>query len=195
VEPEPEAVAAVELEPVAAVEPELEPVAAEPEPEPELVAAAEPAAVAEPEPEPVAAAAEPEPPAPPVSDGQPPVAPREDRVEMPAWRIVAPDGPAAADGHPGPSSDTQVPIAAHAETQWPATPEWPNVPTADTEALAFLTAKLTRSGEDLWAASNREVLSAPEATAAAPAIQACVSCGLALSANARFCRRCGTRQG
>jgi len=25
-------------------------------------------------------------------------------------------------------------------------------------------------------------------------VRACISCGLSLSANARFCRRCGTRQ-
>jgi ribosomal protein L40E len=29
----------------------------------------------------------------------------------------------------------------------------------------------------------------------AAGIQACLSCGLPLSATARFCRRCGTRQG
>jgi hypothetical protein len=52
----------------------------------------------------------------------------------------------------------------------------------------------------IWAASAREVLTgvpqAPIPTAApAPTAQPCVSCGLSLSANARFCRRCGTRQG
>jgi ribosomal protein L40E len=36
----------------------------------------------------------------------------------------------------------------------------------------------------------------PEAASApTPTAQPCVSCGLSLSANARFCRRCGTRQG
>ena len=52
----------------------------------------------------------------------------------------------------------------------------------------------------LWAASAREVLTGGPTpatpTAAAPATpQPCVSCGLSLSPNARFCRRCGTRQG
>ena len=52
----------------------------------------------------------------------------------------------------------------------------------------------------LWAASAQEVLGGGPRpaipTAAAPATpQPCVSCGLSLSANARFCRRCGTRQG
>ena len=42
----------------------------------------------------------------------------------------------------------------------------------------------------------REVVTAPAAAAARAAggVQPCVSCGLSLSATARFCRRCGTRQ-
>jgi hypothetical protein len=51
----------------------------------------------------------------------------------------------------------------------------------------------------MWAASDREVLAATpsslQAAAAASTPQPCVQCGLSLSANARFCRRCGTRQG
>jgi len=51
----------------------------------------------------------------------------------------------------------------------------------------------------LWAASAREVLGpasggGPAATVTASP-QPCVQCGLSLSANARFCRRCGSRQG
>ena len=49
--------------------------------------------------------------------------------------------------------------------------------------------------EALWAESAREVTAAPVATAARSGVQACVSCGLSLSATARFCRRCGARQG
>jgi ribosomal protein L40E len=47
----------------------------------------------------------------------------------------------------------------------------------------------------LWAESDRAV-SAPRGTAEKPAggVQPCVSCGLSLSASARFCRRCGTSQ-
>lgn len=50
----------------------------------------------------------------------------------------------------------------------------------------------------LWAASAREVLNgsaqaAQQVAAASLTPQPCVSCGLSLSANARFCRRCGTR--
>jgi hypothetical protein len=201
---------APEAEPLATV-PGPEPVVAQPEPEPEPVAlepepvAAEPEpVVAEPEPvaaepEPVAAHFEPVPPQPmpqpTAATPPPPVAPREDRVEAPSWRIVAPDGPAAADGHPAPQQPA-FPAAASAEPQWPSAPQWPTAAPREQEsdALAFLSARMTRSAEDLWAASNQEVMSSAQA-AAAPAIQACVSCGLSLSANARFCRRCGTRQG
>jgi len=50
--------------------------------------------------------------------------------------------------------------------------------------------------ESLWAESNREVASAPPAPGrpAQGGVQPCVSCGLSLSATARFCRRCGTSQ-
>jgi hypothetical protein len=51
----------------------------------------------------------------------------------------------------------------------------------------------------LWAASAQEVLAQPAAGArpgpAASGVQPCSNCGLSLSATARFCRRCGTRQG
>lgn len=42
----------------------------------------------------------------------------------------------------------------------------------------------------LWDASAREVAAGHGAVA----VQSCGSCGLSLSANARFCRRCGSRQ-
>ena len=41
-----------------------------------------------------------------------------------------------------------------------------------------------------WEASAREVAGA----AGQVGVQSCGQCGLSLSANARFCRRCGTRQ-
>jgi zinc-ribbon domain len=46
----------------------------------------------------------------------------------------------------------------------------------------------------LWAASVRDVVAPAQGTPAGT-VQPCNSCGLSLSANARFCRRCGTRQG
>ena len=42
----------------------------------------------------------------------------------------------------------------------------------------------------MWDASAREVAGAPSAVG----VQSCGGCGLSLSATARFCRRCGTRQ-
>ena len=47
-----------------------------------------------------------------------------------------------------------------------------------------------RAGGSFWEASAREVASA----AGQIGVQSCGQCGLSLSANARFCRRCGTRQ-
>jgi hypothetical protein len=202
---EPEAVVAAEPEPVAAlVEPEeiAEPeavVAAEPEPlravEPEPIAAAEataePEAIAAIEPEPVAERA-PEP----VAADEPAVAVApEDIVPQPTWRMVAPDPsvdevepsspalPAAASGDPG------------AEPQWPTRPEW--LGKAPAVGLPFLNRPASPQGgvDALWAESNREVASQRSAAKPASAVQPCVSCGLSLSATARFCRRCGSAQG
>jgi hypothetical protein len=65
--------------------------------------------------------------------------------------------------------------------------------------MALLANRAKGSPSDaLWAASAQEVLARPTGIgpAVAPAgVQPCSSCGLSLSATARFCRRCGTRQG
>ena len=213
-EPEPEPVwaqAEPEPEPVwaqAEPEPELEPVWAQPEPvaEPEPVwAEAEPApepASPEPldggwperdripwpepapelEPEPVAwAEPEPEPVAPP----PPPLRPAEDIVQVPSWQVVAPEN-APVNGHP---ADALRPAAVNRpEPQWPGQ-----------SAESFLAARLAarKAGDDMWAASSIDVLgAAPAGEPGVPVgVQPCVSCGLSLSATARFCRRCGTRQG
>jgi hypothetical protein len=159
---------------------EPEPVAAAPEPEPEPVAAAP-----EPEPEPVAAAPE----------------PRVDVVPQPTWQIVAPDTTPVVETPGAPSQEPVQPpadaVAASAEPQWPAQPEWPTREPA--AGLPFLNRPPAATGgiEALWAASAQEVTQVGQATATRPStgVQPCVSCGLSLSANARFCRRCGTRQG
>ena len=217
-EPEPVAAIAVEpeVEPVAALPAEPEPVAAEPqpeveqvaalpaEPEPELVAAeaepepiaAEADVVAEPTPEPVAAAPEPEPVAASTSE---PAEPRTDRVEQPTWRIVAPDVPAPATNGREPGDQGQPAAASAApagptQPQWPATPQWPTA----APAIPYVNDRLTdRSTAALWAASAREVASLPVGPGPAPTagVQPCANCGLSLSATARFCRRCGSRQG
>ena len=192
-EPQPEPVAAAEPEvvaepePVAAAEPEVvaepEPVAAaEPEvvAEPEPVAAAEPEVVAEPQPEPPQAA-EPA---------------REDRIEQPTWQIFAPDqtpatGPA---GQPRPPTPRPAPLSASSEPQWPTRPD-----IVDSPAMTLLANRGGGTSSDgLWAASAQEVLAAPVVlpVAGAPTgVQPCANCGLSLSATARFCRRCGSRQG
>ena len=168
-----------------AVEPEPEPVAAVVEPDP-VVAAPEPEpAVAAPEPEPIAAAAEPAPE--PLVPATPPAV---DVVEQPTWTIVAPD--AAPAGAPVVIPPAVVPPAA--DPQWPATPEWPTQQASP--GLPFLGRPAVPTGgvEALWAASDREVTTAPVGDRPVAAVQACVSCGLSLSATARFCRRCGTAQ-
>jgi hypothetical protein len=165
--------------------PILEPVAAEPE-----IVAAEP----EPEPEPVAAAPEPEP-----APVAPP--PRVDVVPQPTWQIVAPDTTPVVEPpvapHQEPSQPPADAVAANAEPQWPAQPEWPTREPA--AGLPFLNRPPAVTGgiEALWAASAQEVTQVGQATTTRPntGVQPCVSCGLSLSANARFCRRCGTRQG
>ncbi|HSL77186.1 MAG TPA: zinc-ribbon domain-containing protein, partial [Candidatus Limnocylindrales bacterium] len=62
--------------------------------------------------------------------------------------------------------------------------------------LPFLGRPAAATGgiEALWAASAQEVAKVAPAAKAAGGVQPCVSCGLSLSANARFCRRCGTPQ-
>ena len=55
---------------------------------------------------------------------------------------------------------------------------------------AELVHRTTTASSALWDASSREVAAARSLVA----VQSCGSCGLSLSASARFCRRCGTRQ-
>jgi len=182
-EPAP-AEAAPEAEPVAAApEPEPEPIAAAPEPEPEPVTVApEPEPVAEPEAQPVAVAAAPAPPEPVAPPAPPAVAP-----VPPVAPLPSPDGPTGA-------------------PQWPTGPRWPTgiparptvpQPTAPGPAGSDpLTAIMARQAtEAMWAASSRDVVQPPlVAQAPTAAVQPCVSCGISLSATARFCRRCGTAQ-
>jgi hypothetical protein len=166
----------LEAEETAPVEPPVEGVAA--------AEAAQPAA--EPEPEPLAAAA------------------GADVVEQPTWRITAPDPgtttappPASEPGGPIPlqagAAQTEAPTA---EPQWPARTQWPSAGPA--AGLPFLGRPAAGQGgiDALWAASNEELVTAAPAPgrAATSSIQPCVSCGLSLSATARFCRRCGTLQ-
>ena len=128
-----------------------------------------------------------------------------DVVEQPTWAITAPDpgdsGPLPPTSEPGGSIPLQAsaaPISNQGgEPQWPARPQWPGA--APAAGLPFLDRPATGQGgiEALWAASNQELATAappPGRAAVNTGIQPCVSCGLSLSATARFCRRCGTHQ-
>ena len=206
--PQPPVEPTAPVEPPAPSIPEPTPIAASAEPiypEPEPV----PVETFAPEPEPVAFEPEPEPVA-----FQPelvtPIDPGTDYVPQPTWQIVAPDTPTsdgiAAQPVQQPAPPPADAIAASAEPQWPATPQWPDRDAS--QGLPFLGRPAAATGgmDALWAASVQEVAQVPQTgqpspiamagpTVAKPAgIQPCVSCGLSLSANARFCRRCGTRQ-
>lgn len=119
--------------------------------------------------------------------------------------VTPPSQPAAPVAPP----PTPVPVAPAERTtpQWPTGPRWPTAmpgrpdpspvpgpPVAD--PLAALMARQVT--EAMWAASSRDLALNPVAPApAAPpsaGVAPCTSCGISLSANARFCRRCGTAQ-
>jgi hypothetical protein len=124
--------------------------------------------------------------------------PREDRIPQPTWQVFAPDAAPAVgrpvDGAVPPVAPVQPPVTA--DPQWPVRPDQ-----AESPAMALLANRAHRSSSDaLWAASAQEVLArppipAPGAAVPTAGVQPCSSCGLSLSATARFCRRCGTRQG
>jgi hypothetical protein len=115
-------------------------------------------------------------------------------VRQPTWQMVAPD----------PTPDVAPPVDPHvlpaaasaeptAEPQWPAPrPEY--LGSRPAAGLPFLGRPASPTGgvEALWAESTRAVSSATPA--ATTGVQPCNSCGLSLSATARFCRRCGTAQ-
>ena len=160
--------AAVEPEPAAASAPEAVPHADDVVPQPTWPTAATPA-------QPVAPTVPAQPvPTEPVSTEPVPAVPAP-------WLTIAPD-----DGAP--------------EPQWPTAPAWPQPGPHQYVPTTLAGRPLLPQGDvaAVWAASAREVLSAAPASlpaaAAAPTAQPCVACGLSLSANARFCRRCGSRQ-
>jgi hypothetical protein len=132
-----------------------------------------------------------------VAAPEPPVV--DDVVAQPVWQMVAPDpGTESPTGEPVkppfPAAATSTP--PNAEPQWPTRPEWTGGGPAT--GLPFLGRPAAPQGgvEALWAESNREVVTTPASSSrTAGVVQPCVSCGLSLSATARFCRRCGTPQG
>ena len=220
-EPEPEPVAAeVEFEPIAAeVEPEPiaaeaeeEPVAAEAEEEPVAAEAEEEPVAAEAEEEPVAAEAEPEPE--PVAAEAEPEAVIEEPTPIRPPRRLAPisetildfptqptQGAPVADDRAAAVADSPELAARRAQLdslglgdpgQGPIAPDRSQIPYRSRGA-AVSPAELARLASlqgSFWEASAREVAGA----AGHVGVQSCGQCGLSLSANARFCRRCGTRQ-
>jgi ribosomal protein L40E len=142
----------------------------------------------------------------------PPATPREDDgleppATMPAaatlaersgWTMIAPEAPlvledrrAAAqptgNGHHAPATPPVAPTPAPPPPAVAAPPQWPE-PAVKPAPLAAGPAPRHGTAA-LWVASSRDVVSHPGS-----GVSACVSCGLPLSANARFCRRCGSRQ-
>jgi hypothetical protein len=197
--------------------------AEQPEPEPEPIAEPEPEPIAyvaddayawtyepEPEEEPIAAAPDPEPAPPPARDvrdgarrGR--IRHSDDRIELPAWpmndqRPSQPVLPPPSRPVPPPPSRPVPPPTRPASPppQQPmadARPSWPGEPAVDNLAFLRNRAPAGRGADELWAASSRDVVATPGSPTASSGVQPCVSCGLSLSATARFCRRCGTRQG
>ena len=201
-EPEAAGEAEIAAESPAAAEVEIaaEPVAAAEEATAESRAAEAPGAAEAPAESEPAAAADEVPAEAPISAAEPAAPVAADVVEQPTWRITAPDTEGPSAGAPRPDergpSPAPGPSLPPGEPQWPARPEWP-APQASA-GLPFLGRPAQASGgvDSLWAASNRElVANAPASGRSASGIQPCISCGLSLSANARFCRRCGTLQG
>jgi hypothetical protein len=140
-------------------------------------------------------------------------APREDVVAQPTWPVPSATPEAATAPQPVPQAQPDVAPPANpwltvapddgaAAPQWPTAPQWgrPGTTRELPTTLAGRPILPQDNAAALWAASAREVLTGGPTpvtpTAAAPATpQPCVNCGLSLSPNARFCRRCGTRQG
>ena len=158
------------------------------------------AAPIEPAPEPIAAM--------PVEPGPEPIRPATpgvDIVEQPVWPTAAAPAPGVPSTTPGaPATPAPGGEEAHqppaGPPQWPIGPRWPTSmpsrgaapsPSPAVDPLASLIART--STEAMWAASSREILQ-PVKTQP-PAVRPCTSCGISLSASARFCRRCGVQQG
>ena len=180
---EPESAAVVEATPDAYLPDLLTPVELPQEEPAEVQGAAEQESEREPEavaaPEPEAAVVEPE------AAPEPPPAQAEPLVVAPAWAMVAPEVPTE---HPTPAWPPRSPVyqppAAPPRPQgMPATrvPSWPRPAAPVAQALP--------PAATVWEESSVGVINRPGS-----GVQACFSCGLPLSASARFCRRCGSRQ-
>ncbi len=202
--------AAYDLEPEAVVAEEIEPepiIAEEVEPEPVAAEVVEPEAVVaeEIEPEPIIAeVVEPEPVAAEVVEPEP-IAPRrmapigDTILRFPQRPAVAPpeseETAAEADGPGVAARRAQLDLLGLGDPgEGPVQPSRPAVVPYRSRGAAVgqgdLSVRAAAHGATFWEASAREVANA----AGNVGVQNCGQCGLSLSANARFCRRCGTRQ-
>jgi hypothetical protein len=198
-----------ELEPPAEALPESEPIAGPiSAPVPETGTAPEPQAVPETVPkaapehvlpgesvvEPTPSAVPAEAPVATPTRERPPSAPPVPEIPRPAlrqpqpapaitpWQVVAPDEtPAPPARVPSQSASPTTARQAGAGTSM----GW--LLRRREAAQSQVSARITRS---VWEESTRDLVTRP-----GTGIQACQSCGLPLSANARFCRRCGAPQG
>ena len=191
--------------PVQAIEPEPEPVAAAVEAEPPLhVVAWDEDASLEPQPEPIVAEAEPAPVPEPIaasSEAEPEAPTPTTRIAPISETILPfPTRPVERDAAQPVAAEDESPEVAARRAQLDLLgldgaeqPEMPAVIPYRSRGAAITPAELAlraAAGQRFWEASAREVASAVGNVG----VQNCGECGLSLSANARFCRRCGTRQ-
>jgi outer membrane biosynthesis protein TonB len=204
-EPDPYAPLPYELEAEPVAEPEPEPVV---EPEP-VAAEVEPEPVAEPEPEPVAAEAEPQPepdvePAPRAVPPQP-IRPISETILRLPRPMPAPVPEPSAEERVAAAADDASMAARRAQLdllglgdpgEGPVGRERGNVLPYRSGGAGVHPVELAAhagaqaAGGSFWEASAREVAGVISQVG----VQSCGDCGLSLSASARFCRRCGTRQ-
>jgi ribosomal protein L40E len=201
-EPEPMVAETVEEYPALRVLTWEEDTTFELEPEP-VVAEAEPKP--EPEPEPVVAEAEPEPEPEPVAPQAPqPIRPISETILRMPQPSVQPPAPAEEE-RVAAQSDDPLAVARRAQLdllglgdpgEGALAPDRKVLPYRSSGASVHPIEAAVRTASGLpvpgafWDASAREVAGAMSHVG----VQACGECGLSLSASARFCRRCGTRQ-
>lgn len=142
--------------------------------------------VARPQPEPASPT---ELPAEPVVPEPEPLVATTARTERPAWPTRI--GPSTRDVTPAPTP--LIPAAPAQAPQWPA-PLRPGVDLSSPPFWASGDSGRVAREAALWTASAQEVSGAAGQPAVQAGVQSCISCGLSLSATARFCRRCGSRQ-
>jgi ribosomal protein L40E len=142
--------------------------------------------VARPEPEPASPT---ELPAEPVVPEPEPLVAITALTERPAWPTRI--GPSTRDVTPAPTP--LIPSAPAQAPQWPA-PLRPGVDLSSPPFWASGDSGRVAREAALWTASAQEVSGAAGQPAVQAGVQSCISCGLSLSATARFCRRCGAHQ-